>query len=54
MNWSREIAQQLRHEWVGVGDFARGGVEEENTVMRRFQKAGGSGFPKRALYPLPV
>ena len=31
------VAQQRRHERIGVGDFARNGVDEENAVLRGFE-----------------
>ena len=38
------VVQQLRHERVRIHDFARAGVEQEDTVLRRFKKTAVADF----------
>ena len=38
------VAQQVGHEGIGLGDFARAGVENEHPVLRRFKKPAVANF----------
>ena len=38
------VPEELEHEAVGVDDFSRVGVEDENAVVRGFEEAAVAGF----------
>ena len=44
------IAQHRRHERIGVEDFLGVGVDEQNSVMRRFKQATVAYFGHQHLH----